>query len=512
GILAAVVPAFVYRTMGGWFEDHSLGFLWMVVGFAFLARAMKSEKVSSSVLFNSLAAVSFFVLMFYTWAAYILIPPIVAIYFVLLTYSDAVKPSLQQFFSEKPVRKKYFFFILSVFVLLATIPMLVWVNPSGFPDGGAKNSFGLFQWGVEAAIAFSLGFLVLLLLGEKARKTVRESRSLLLATSFATGIVLWFFASPSLAIVLFFFSLGLYPSLGFHSDFSTVFSRVKYRAALVAGVIVLFVVLGFIAKTDLGIGVLAYRLGETFAIDSCDQRLEQTGVTSALTGEQSPGCRYWFNKYSFLVFFPFLALALIPYKVFTEKGRRADFLLLAWVLVTMYFAYRQLKATYYFGLPVAASTAYVLAHFRSRLSGVYSANFFAFTTLLVLLGGIGAGMFFITTNSPSIHPGDDLDKVISWLRGNTPQESTKIVNWWGIGHIVSMLSERAVLSDNRQSLLHYAGDIYLAQSEEEAVQKMRELKATHVLVSYGDLAGIESIAQYTYQRLDDPRVQNYSAL
>ncbi|HLD80854.1 MAG TPA: hypothetical protein VJA40_02540, partial [archaeon] len=347
---------------------------------------------------------------------------------------------------------------------------------------------------------------------EKARKTVRESRSLLLATSFATGIVLWFFASPSLAIVLFFFSLGLYPSLGFHSDFSTVFSRVKYRAALVAGVIVLFVVLGFIAKTDLGIGVLAYRLGETFAIDSCDQRLEQTGVTSALTGEQSPGCRYWFNKYSFLVFFPFLALALIPYKVFTEKGRRADFLLLAWVLVTMYFAYRQLKATYYFGLPVAASTAYVLAHFRSRLSGVYSANFFAFTTLLVLLGGIGAGMFFITTNSPSIHPGDDLDKVISWLRGNTPQESTKIVNWWGIGHIVSMLSERAVLSDNRQSLLHYAGDIYLAQSEEEAVQKMRELKATHVLVSYGDLAGIESIAQYTYQRLDDPRVQNYSAL
>ncbi len=35
GLFAAIVPAFVYRTMGGFFEDDSLGFIWMVIGLVF---------------------------------------------------------------------------------------------------------------------------------------------------------------------------------------------------------------------------------------------------------------------------------------------------------------------------------------------------------------------------------------------------------------------------------------------------------------------------------------------
>ena len=38
---AAVIPAFVYRTMAGQFEEDSLGFLWMVIGLTFVVSALK---------------------------------------------------------------------------------------------------------------------------------------------------------------------------------------------------------------------------------------------------------------------------------------------------------------------------------------------------------------------------------------------------------------------------------------------------------------------------------------
>ena len=43
GFFAAIAPSFVYRTMAGFFEEDSLGFLWMVIGFVFFIRAMKQD-------------------------------------------------------------------------------------------------------------------------------------------------------------------------------------------------------------------------------------------------------------------------------------------------------------------------------------------------------------------------------------------------------------------------------------------------------------------------------------
>jgi len=41
-VLAAVIPAFVYRTMAGFFEPTSSGFLWVVLGLYFLVKASKN--------------------------------------------------------------------------------------------------------------------------------------------------------------------------------------------------------------------------------------------------------------------------------------------------------------------------------------------------------------------------------------------------------------------------------------------------------------------------------------
>lgn len=76
GILAAVVPAFVYRTMGGFFEDDSLGFIWMIIGFTFFVRAMHAPSWKRQNLIDALLAGVSFGLMAFTWPAFNMLVPI----------------------------------------------------------------------------------------------------------------------------------------------------------------------------------------------------------------------------------------------------------------------------------------------------------------------------------------------------------------------------------------------------------------------------------------------------
>lgn len=60
GILAAVMPAFVYRTMGGFYEDDSFGFLWMVFGlFLFVKAAFNANELKRRIGFGVLSGISF---------------------------------------------------------------------------------------------------------------------------------------------------------------------------------------------------------------------------------------------------------------------------------------------------------------------------------------------------------------------------------------------------------------------------------------------------------------------
>ncbi|MFA5358087.1 MAG: STT3 domain-containing protein [archaeon] len=89
--IAATVPAFVYRTMAGFFEDDSLGFLWMVIGFVFMLRATKSEKITKQSILNSILAGIFFSAMALTWSLYLLIPLVITPYFIVSILIIATK-------------------------------------------------------------------------------------------------------------------------------------------------------------------------------------------------------------------------------------------------------------------------------------------------------------------------------------------------------------------------------------------------------------------------------------
>lgn len=80
--VAAVTPAFAYRTMAGAQGDNAFGFLFFVLGFIFFVRSVKDHTLRKEALINIVLAGVFFGLMSMTWRLYLLIPLIVIFYFI----------------------------------------------------------------------------------------------------------------------------------------------------------------------------------------------------------------------------------------------------------------------------------------------------------------------------------------------------------------------------------------------------------------------------------------------
>lgn len=119
---AAIVPAFVYRTMAGFFEDDSLGFLPMIIAMVFFVRAMKNAEFNKSTVLNSVLAAFFMFVMAITWQgfgfAWMIYPP----YFVATV--------IMMFMRREPVEKiinlsKNF----AIFFLLMTVSVTIVLGP-----------------------------------------------------------------------------------------------------------------------------------------------------------------------------------------------------------------------------------------------------------------------------------------------------------------------------------------------------------------------------------------------
>jgi dolichyl-diphosphooligosaccharide--protein glycosyltransferase len=83
GFFAAVIPAFAYRTMAGFLEEDALGFLWMVLGFYFLIKAVKEPAWQRDKLLQAAASGFFFGLMALTWRLFLLVPMVLIAYVVV---------------------------------------------------------------------------------------------------------------------------------------------------------------------------------------------------------------------------------------------------------------------------------------------------------------------------------------------------------------------------------------------------------------------------------------------
>jgi asparagine N-glycosylation enzyme membrane subunit Stt3 len=124
-VVAATIPAFVYRTMAGFYEEDSLGFLWLIIGFIFLVKAIKN--IDSTKHYIKYAAISglFFGIMAFTWDMFLLIPLILVSFFVCnliyMAYKNTSNKQMASFF-------KIFVISFVIFIALASIAQPIWLK------------------------------------------------------------------------------------------------------------------------------------------------------------------------------------------------------------------------------------------------------------------------------------------------------------------------------------------------------------------------------------------------
>lgn len=84
GFVVGVLPGYIYRTMAGFYEEDAYGFLWMVLGFAFLVKAIKEpELTKEKIIYASLSGIMFGIMAF-TWKVFVIVPLLIEAWFVIL--------------------------------------------------------------------------------------------------------------------------------------------------------------------------------------------------------------------------------------------------------------------------------------------------------------------------------------------------------------------------------------------------------------------------------------------
>lgn len=98
----AIMPAFVYRQMGGWLEDDSFGWFPFLLGILFLIRSLKATDLKSR-LINSVLAGVFFTVMAFSWPAYPIIPLVLMVFVGLTLAYHFLLPIARNDTKEGPV-------------------------------------------------------------------------------------------------------------------------------------------------------------------------------------------------------------------------------------------------------------------------------------------------------------------------------------------------------------------------------------------------------------------------
>ncbi|MFH1239727.1 MAG: STT3 domain-containing protein [Candidatus Diapherotrites archaeon] len=439
--MGAVIPAFVYRTMAGFFEEDALGFLWLVLGFTFLARSLKDLKFDKSAIKNAVISGFFFVLMSWTWEMFLLIPLVLVGYFffaMLNIYAKRTKQELINFF-------KLFGISFVIFIIGATIYRgPYWITQVFkyiallIPEENIMFVFigGLFIFGI-------LAYILVTMAGKEKTGTNK--------TVAFSGLALMYVVIIVLALI-----------------FTTI------------------------------------------------PDFRSQGIIEQTVGEENTGKQFFGNKYNALIIFPYLALLIIPWRMYREDKEHLSGILFFWIAITLFMAWYKLKFTYTFGLPIAAAaglvTVEIFRYLKNRTN--IETKAVVIPLAILLLTGIAAGAIFVGQEVPTIDQGSiNFAQSLEWMKENTPEGST-IFNWWDYGHWISFLGERSVLIDNRNLDFDAASDMarfIITENKNEANEIVDKYNPDYVYLTLDAFSKERAFGIYAYNTTNtsDPRLTKY---
>ncbi len=257
------------------------------------------------------------------------------------------------------------------------------------------------------------------------------------------------------------------------------------------------------------------------------------GIGSAIIGEETYGFANWPAKYGILAL---IVLTSIPFMFYRSEKNRYFLFLLAWLALTWWAAWYQLKFCYYLGLPIAIASAVVLADLYTRGSSKPARAAIMAVIALVSISMISTAVYHTATRIPmlltsaeaqemnlapkglplfSAASGQDYIDMFKWIDANTPKDAN-LLDWWSIGHWLTFFTGRGVMTDNTN--YYYQADVeaaqfFLAPDENAAYAIASKRHMNYVIFQPEFLWQGYSLALYALQTSDlrDPRLANYAA-
>jgi len=394
--LAAVTPAFVYRTMAGAQGDNSLGFLWMVIGFYFFVKSTKTKTLNKNDIINAVLAGVFFLIMAMTWRMYILIPTILIPYcaFAIIHIASTAHKS------EDIKNNEVIHFIAKILLSLGLFSVLFLAGGWMFSQ---DPSFWLFSVAGYADSISGLGV--------------------------------------ELITILILIGAVIFSAIAYFVSNSSRETKKIFETLVVLGLLLgTFAMLGlFVVEPD-----LFYRGEGRLSIGS-------------MVGEESVGSQFFGTKYNALIVFPWIAIIFFPLGLyfFKKEDSHSQILFFFWAIITMFMAWYKLKFTFVFGLglvPAAAIVAYLIfetlkkTNMEKGLEAKITVSVLAFFLLL----GIGGSAIFVPDYAPFPNQDTRQIELFDWINANTPQDA-KFFNWWNEGHVLALVTERKFSTDNRNA-------------------------------------------------------------
>ncbi len=254
---------------------------------------------------------------------------------------------------------------------------------------------------------------------------------------------------------------------------------------------------------------------------------QASSIISATVGEETFGFLNWPAKYGVLALLVFLTVPLLVVR--SEKDPRYV-VLLAWLTVGWYSAWSKLKFTYYLGLPISFAVGIFLADIWERVpkKAVFRWGYITLIALL-LFSMLGTGIYHTVSRVPSLlspedvqrtpflAPGSDSRDYIEafhFIEQNVPQDA-RILNWWNLGHWLAFFTEHNIMTDNTNAVWEAdrLAALFFISPEENAYRIAREYNYEYVFFESGYAFSLTSFAVYAFETPNpsDPRIQRYAA-
>jgi dolichyl-diphosphooligosaccharide--protein glycosyltransferase len=449
--VAAVTPAFAYRTMAGAQGDNAFGFLWMVIGFVFFVRAVKNPELDKQSLVNTALAGIFFGLMSMTWRMYLLIPLIVILYAIFAILLIASKENAHHH-SNNILKNHAFIFAIKVFVSMLIFHIISylygedWISDAlGYVARAAHISTTLtlilVLVGSIAAILLSVFYI------SKADKEIKSMVPWVVIIGLYAGFIVMMFMFMTIPDLSDRSSIG---SMVGEEAVGNNFFGTKYNN---------FIIFPWFAIILLPISFYLFRKEES---------------------------------HTALIFFFWTIITLF----------------MAWYTLKFTFVFGLAIA------PAAAITAYVLFESmkKFKIEGGVEEKVVLIAFFMIVLMGVGASARFFPDYVPYVDEHSEWRAAQDWIIQNTATNA-KFFNWWDQGHILAFTTDRMFSTDNRNASGEANRDLALFSTTNDTNAgyniASKTIGADYVILDSSMFQSLPTFEYYVVDKIEPSVAQKY---